>query len=119
VVAINAGALGGVLSLVMLWFGALIGPASTPIILGLLPAFKRSGSAAAIFSWSSGIFLWVLVRFVFHASMAVTIGAPAALSVAVFTITGWLQREPAPRRVEALIESLRQDPSADRVFSAV
>lgn len=119
VVAINAGRLGGVLSLVVLWFSALVGPAAAPVILGLLPAFKRSGPAAAIFSWASGIVLWVLVRFVFNAGMAVTVGAPAVLSVGVFIVGGWLQRKPAPAKVEALIESLRQDPTSDRNFSTV
>ncbi len=121
VVAVNAAALGGVLSLIVVWFAGLLGPIATPIILGLLPAFRRSGSSAAVWSWFSGLIAYALVRFVFHAGMAATVGAPVLVSIAVFAIPGWLKREPAPARVEALMESLRQDsaPSAARSVSAI
>jgi SSS family solute:Na+ symporter len=109
-VALNAGSLGGVLSLLVLWFGALVGPISAPMILGLLPAFRRSGSSAAVCSWFSGITVYALARF-FHASLAMTVAAPVLLSVGVFVLGGWIQREPAPAKVVALIESLRQDPA--------
>ncbi len=108
-VALNAGSLGGVLSLLVIWFGALVGPISAPMILGLLPAFRRSGSAAAIGSWSAGIIVYGLARLL-NASMAVTVGAPVLVSVGVFAIGGWIRRTPVPARVEALMDDLRHDP---------
>ncbi len=120
VVAINAVNLGGVLNLVMLWFGALIGPAAAPMILGLIPAFRRSGSSAAVGSWVCGILTYVFARFVFSAGLAGTVGMPALVSVGVFIFAGWLKREPVPERVQALMESLRQDaaPVANPAVSA-
>src|SRR5690606_32014869 len=41
---------GGVLGLIVMWFGALVGPIAVPMLLGMLPLFKKCNSAAAILS---------------------------------------------------------------------
>ena len=52
--ALVASRLGGIVTLVILWFGALIGPTALPMLLGLLLPFRRSGPAAAIACWITG-----------------------------------------------------------------
>ncbi len=108
-VAVNAASLGGVLDLMILWFGALIGPAALPMILGLLPTFRRSGAAAAVSSWAAGIAIYLVVRLVFQAGMAVTVATPTIVSASIFIIAGWLNPRPAPVEVQNLMESLSRD----------
>ncbi|QNI37360.1 sodium:solute symporter family protein [Edaphobacter albus] len=54
VLALFASHLGGVIGIVILWYGALSGPIAIPILLGLLFPFRRSGPAAAIGCWLVG-----------------------------------------------------------------
>jgi len=102
----------------VLWFGALVGPAAAPMILGLLPAFRRSGAAAAIGSWVAGMAVYALARTVFQAGMAVTVAAPVGVSLLVFMGAGWLSRKPVPARVEALMEALSRDAASQTVPSS-
>ena len=44
IIGIQADRSGGVLGLIISWFGALIGPISIPMLLGLFPAFRHSDS---------------------------------------------------------------------------
>ena len=48
VIALTADSFGGVLGLIITWFGALVGPIAIPMLLGMLPAFKRCGPSAAL-----------------------------------------------------------------------
>jgi SSS family solute:Na+ symporter len=54
VLALFASHFGGVVGMVILWYGALVGPIAIPMLLGLLFPFRRSGSAAAIGCWIAG-----------------------------------------------------------------
>jgi SSS family solute:Na+ symporter len=101
--------MGGVLDLIIVWFGALIGPAAVPVIFGLLPAFRRSGSAAALFSLASGILVYAIERLVFRSSLTVTVAAPVLVSVCLFTVIGWLSRKPVPAAVDNLLTQLDSD----------
>jgi SSS family solute:Na+ symporter len=109
VIAWNAASMGGVLDLIIVWFGALIGPAAVPVIFGLLPAFRRSGSAAALFSLASGILVYAIERLVFRSSLTVTVAAPVLVSVCLFTVIGWLSRKPVPAAVDNLLTQLDSD----------
>src|SRR5699024_6712251 len=55
---------GGVIGLIIEWFGALIGPISVPMILGLLPVFKYSNETAAISSVFAGLLTFVVTKFI-------------------------------------------------------
>jgi SSS family solute:Na+ symporter len=90
-VAAEADRFGGVLNLLVIWFAALVGPTAVPMILGLLPAFRRSGSATAIASWIAGIGAFVYTRYAVNPDMSVTIAAPAMASAIVFIAGGWLE----------------------------
>ncbi|MFD0608224.1 sodium:solute symporter family transporter [Streptomyces aureus] len=55
IVAIEADHFGGVLGIIVALVAAVMGPISIPMLLGLLPAFRRCGPIAAI---SSGRSVW-------------------------------------------------------------
>src|SRR5699024_8389456 len=53
---------GGVIGLMVSWFGALLGPTAVPLLLGLLPAFKKCGPAAAIWSIVGGVVAFIIAK---------------------------------------------------------
>lgn len=107
VIAAEADRFGGVLNLLVIWFAALVGPTAVPMILGLLPAFRRSGAATAIASWIAGIGTFALMKYTMTPGMTMTVAAPVLASVIVFLVGGWLT-SPAnePRQVTDLFLAL-------------
>jgi SSS family solute:Na+ symporter len=100
VIALAANSFGGVLGLLVLWFGALIGPIAIPMLFGMLPAFRRSGPSAAILSWASGLTVFALTKYVFAAQVArlnkdwvatFTVAGPVLVAFVVFVVVGWLR----------------------------
>src|SRR3954452_12427673 len=61
-IALNYERFGGVLGLIVNWFAALLGPTAMPLILGLLPVFKRCGPNSAIFSIIAGLVTFVITK---------------------------------------------------------
>lgn len=117
IIGINADAFGGVLGLVISWFGALIGPVSIPMLLGLLPAFKHSDSTAALSSIAAGLITFIAFKYGFtEASEAVEVSAPLLASLVVYIGMGWFNRhKPVPEDVEQLLATLQDDsPSMDQ-----
>src|SRR5699024_2397007 len=120
-IALTADSFGGVLGLLIAWFGALVGPIAVPMLLGLLPAFRRSGSAAAITSWTVGLVIFALNKYVLAGPIAelgpateqsLTVSAPVICSLLVLIVYGFIR----PVRREAddeLGESLGRDDPAD------
>jgi len=111
VIGIFSDAFGGVLGLIISWFGALVGPVSIPMLLGLLPAFKHSNSPAAITSVIAGLLTFVLFKYgITGVSQAISVSAPLLVSLIVFTGMGWLNRKAAvPAEVEQLLAKLKSD----------
>ena len=113
VIAMNAGRFGGILSLLIIWFGGLIGPISIPMLLGLLPLFKRSGSVAAIISWAVGVGTFFTVKFVLTGiSDATLVAAPVLSSLLLYILIGWLRPSPVRPEVEVMLAALSQDNDA-------
>ncbi|ALS28038.1 sodium/solute symporter [Paenibacillus sp. 32O-W] len=109
-IALNANSFGGVLSLLITWFGALVGPISIPMLLGLMPAFKHSDSTAAIVSWVGGIVTFVLVKYVFVTGTALLVASPVLVSAILFIGIGLAKRgRPVRPEVEQLMEMLKAD----------
>ncbi|MBH8607512.1 sodium:solute symporter family protein [Thermoactinomyces sp. CICC 10521] len=108
IVAVEQRAFGGVLGLLVSWFGALVGPVSVAMLLGLLPAFRNSGPAAAIVSLMAGVFTFALDKTVFDVSEAAQQGLPVLVSAIVFAVTGWCTRNRRPE-VEQMMEVLSGD----------
>jgi len=95
VIALNAETFGGVLGLLISWFAALIGPISIPMMMGLLPAFRRMDHRAALLSIGSGFLMFILAKFMLDISLAAEIGSPVVTAFVVYCLAGWL----IPRKV--------------------
>ncbi len=110
IIAINASSFGGILSLLITWFGALVGPISIPMLFGLLPIFKHSNSTAAIVSWAGGILTFILVKYVFVSGTAVLVASPVLVSAVIYILMGFLRSgRGVDPEVERLMESLDSD----------
>jgi SSS family solute:Na+ symporter len=92
VVAFEADRFGGILDLLVVWFAGLVGSTAVPLILGLLPAFGRSNSAAAMMSWGAGLVTFGLLRYSFSVGLAATLASPVVVSCVVFVLAGWVLR---------------------------
>jgi solute:Na+ symporter, SSS family len=121
VIALTADSFGGVLGLIILWFGALVGPIAIPMLLGLLPAFRRCGPVAAITSWASGLVVFVLTRYVFADQVnalapdqltAVQVGGPVVVAIVVFVLIGLIfpWHDAAS---DELVDAIAVDPAED------
>ncbi len=119
VIALTADNFGGVFGLVILWYGALLGPIAIPMLFGMLNLFKRSGANAAIASWLAGAIAFALIKFVFPVQIAhlpgdltttITIAGPVLSSLIVFVGVGllWPAKNPSADRLLDLIN----DPDA-------
>lgn len=118
-IAINAGRFGGVLTLLIVWFGGLVGPISIPMLLGLLPWFKKCGPLAAISSWVVGVAAFFSAKFLFNdMSTAQIVALPVISSLVVYSLVGALRRSPVSPQVNSLIAALNQDQPVDAPLSA-
>ncbi|GAB3707378.1 sodium:solute symporter family protein [Mariniluteicoccus flavus] len=116
VIALSSESFGGVLGLLILWFGALVGPVAVPMLLGLLPAFRKSGSSAAIISTLFGLIMFALNRWVLagwvkslgNEAQAWTVATPVVVSIIAFVVIGWIRPENTPETDE-LVDSLSKD----------
>ena len=95
VVALLANRMGGVLGLILLWYGALLGPVAVPMLLGMLPAFRRCGAWAAMVSWIVGIATFAVLRVTRNSSadsdgqgFAISVGAPVVVSLLSYMAVG-------------------------------
>ncbi|WP_158782416.1 sodium:solute symporter family protein [Pantoea sp. BAV 3049] len=114
-IALNAGRFGGILSLLIVWFGGLVGPISIPMLLGLLPWFRRCGPAAAIASWAVGVTTFFVVKFLLPGgSTALVVAAPVLSSLVIFITLGLLRRSPVSVEVDTLLNALNQDGPASQ-----
>lgn len=93
IIAIQSENFGGVLGLIISWFGALVGPVSIPMLFGLLPAFKHSDAKAAITSIIAGLVMFVVAKYALDVSLAFEVGSPVITSAIVFTLMGLLNRK--------------------------
>lgn len=110
IISFNADHFGGVVGLIITWFAALLGPISIPMILGLLPIFKRSGSTAALLSIIGGLSTFVLIKLTaIQVSLAIELSAPLAVSLILYIGYGFVVKKPVPDKVENLLGSLNKD----------
>ncbi|MHA6800232.1 sodium:solute symporter family protein [Bounagaea algeriensis] len=105
VIALNADRLGGVLGIILAWVGALIGPISIPLMLGMLRPFRRIGPSGAIASWAAGLCTFGVVKYGLGAPEAVTVASPVLVSFAVFVLVGGARRD-APAAAREIVDTL-------------
>jgi len=110
IIGIEAERFGGVLGLIISWFGALVGPVSVPMLLGLLPAFRHADARAAISSIIAGFVAFTLTTAVFNAPLDVRVIAPIGTSFLVFSVMAWVNRSrPVPSALDDLLRALASD----------
>ena len=114
VLALFSSRFGGVVGILILWYGALLGPIAIPMLLGLLLPFRRSGPAAAISCWVVGAVTFAsfklfplqhLLGIGAHYTNAVTVGAPLAGSFLAYVLVGLVapfRRENAEHFLQAM-----------------
>jgi Na+/proline symporter len=105
-VALNYERFGGVLGLIVNWFGALLGPTSMPLLLGLLPAFKSCGPGAAISSIISGVVAFVITKNMDLDNLGLEVGLPTIVAAIVFVGVGMTAKK-VPKKVTDLIAALK------------
>lgn len=104
---------GFIMTVVVSIVAATMGPISIPLMLGLLPWFKRSGPTAAIASWAGGLAVWAWLYWgVDDATEAMTVGLPLLTSLALYLAIGYLKPEGTPEAA-TIVDSLAEDPLPD------
>ncbi|UOB18390.1 sodium:solute symporter family protein [Abyssalbus ytuae] len=111
ITALNSHHFGGVFGLIVSWFAALLGPISIPMILGLIPAFKKSNSTAAITSIVGGLTVFIILKFIEQKSLALEIGAPILASLVLFVVIGFFNKKKVPLEVNKLHLNLMKSPN--------
>jgi len=117
IIALNNDYFGGIIGLIIVWFGGLIGPASIPMVLGLLPFYKYCGPKSALGSMAVGLAVFVGTRlFITDPSMALAVGGPVSSSLLFFSLAAVVNRK---HDVKPEIEELMMKLSADNADDAL
>jgi len=109
IIALYSSSFGGVVGLVIVWFSALIGPIAVPMILGLLPVFRKSNSLVAILSIAGGLVTFILSKSVWEVSYAWELSGPVVVSLLIYIILPLFIRKEPPERVDQLLSALDKD----------
>jgi len=112
IIALNASKFGGVLGLIISWFAALLGPIAIPMILGLMPAFRKCGSKSAIISIVGGLISFIILKFLPGVSLALTIGLPLVVSLVLYIGTGLIFGREPKERLMLFFASIKSDTEA-------
>ncbi|NUT53086.1 MAG: Na+:solute symporter, partial [Saccharothrix sp.] len=121
-IALTADTKGFVLKVVIALVAATMGPIAIPLMLGMLPWFKKIGPTAAMSSAVGGLLMWAVLYVlqqnkVAFVTQAVIVSWPLLLSLVLYLVIGLLIKpEPSEDR-SALVESLESDPEDDKVAS--
>ncbi|MEM6846367.1 MAG: sodium:solute symporter family protein [Bacteroidota bacterium] len=108
VIALQYEKFGGVFGLIVTWFGALIGPIAVPVLFGLLPTFRRCGSAAAIASITAGLITFIITKNIELNNLALEVSLPLLVSTLVYVSFGFLPNQTASQPVNKMINTLNQ-----------
>ena len=100
---------GGVLGLIISWFGALVGPIAIPMLFGLLPAFKKSGPVAAIGSIVAGLITFVITKNISSLSLALEISLPLIISTLTFIVLGFFETNRNVEKIADLLQSIEKE----------
>lgn len=109
IIAFNAQTFGGVIGLIISWFAALLGPISIPMILGLLPYFKHSGSAAALFSIIGGLAAFVTLKLIGGTGLAVELSWPLMTSLVLYIGYAFVAKGKVPEKTQKLLDAINEE----------
>ncbi len=97
---------GGVLGLLVTWFGALLGPIAVPLLFGLIPLFRNCGPVAAISSVVAGLITFSITKILTMESMALEVGLPVIVAMLVYSIIGLISKKPVTQKVMDLEKAI-------------
>lgn len=113
IVALNYERFGGIVNLIIFWYGALVGPLAIPMLLGLLPWFRHCDARAAFTSIIAGLLAFGLTKIWPDLSgdaamgKALSVSLPLIVSTLVYTGMGWLNRNrPVPSEVDDMLTTI-------------
>lgn len=98
---------GGVLGLIISWFGALVGPIAIPLLFGVIPAFRSCGATAAISSIAAGLLTFIITKNV-ELPLALEVGLPVIVSAIVYVSVGFIAKG-VPEKVTAMLKSISKE----------
>ena len=105
VIALNHESFGGIIGLIITWFGALLGPSAMPLLLGLLPIYKKCDQTAAITTMIVGFAVFALFKFL-PVPYSLAVGGPSLASLFTFSLFAVLNRNKTCRpEVEQLVNT--------------
>lgn len=106
IVALQYEYFGGILGLIITWFGALVGPIAVPMLFGVIPAFKSCGPVAAISSIFAGLLTFIITKNVEISSLALQVSLPLIVSALVYVFIGLVQIRTVPDKVKAMLQDI-------------
>jgi Na+/proline symporter len=106
IVALQYEYFGGILGLIITWFGALVGPIAVPMLFGVIPAFKSCGPVAAISSIFAGLLTFVITKNVEISSLALQVSLPLIISTLVYISIGIIQMGSVPEKVKSMLQEI-------------
>jgi SSS family solute:Na+ symporter len=113
VIALFANRMGGVLGLILLWYGALVGPIAVPMLLGMLPLFRRCDAWSAIGSWVAGVATFAATKAFAPSTMdgdsgslVFSVGGPVLVAFVAYVGIGLVRPAHNPR-AEMLMAAIR------------
>jgi Na+/proline symporter len=111
---VNSGFFDDIITVVIKWVAGLMGPIAIPLMLGLLPWFRKSGPTAALISWGLGLFTFWLVNYPINwnvdggVPLQYQVSIPLAVSLVLYILIGYVKPEDTPER-DALIAKINND----------
>lgn len=112
-VGLNADSFGGVLGLVIPWFGALVGITGVPLVLGLFRTFRHTDGPWTIASVVLGFLSFVLIQTTDLVPADLNVALPLIVTSLVFVVGGLVNRA-GDREVPADVDEMLLYVSADR-----
>jgi solute:Na+ symporter, SSS family len=112
-IALQQEQFGGVVGLIISWFGALLGPIAVPMLFGLLPVFASCGPKTAITSILAGLLAFIFTKNVEVGSMALEIGLPVTVSTVTYLTGGFMDRGKVYPQVSELLKSIEKAKTND------
>jgi solute:Na+ symporter, SSS family len=109
IVALQYEYFGGILGLIITWFGALVGPIAVPMLFGVIPAFKSCGPVAAISSIFAGLFTFIITKNIEISSLALQVSLPLIVSALVYIFIGLAQIRTVPDKVKAMLQEISKE----------
>lgn len=106
IIALQFEKFGGVLGLIISWFGALVGPIAVPMLFGVIPWFKSCGPKAAISSIAMGLLAFIFTKSYDLGSLALSISLPVTVSTLTYVIVGFINRHEVPEKVQTMLDDL-------------